>query len=146
MGVHHPPHWTMTYRSLRRRLVKTMDNLFHAFTNWREIVLKPIYSRFATRTQILVTLKQASATLKAQPNSTWVAQAYMRGTGDLHIQRLPRWTDGGAHCVRSTFTAGQGAAIVFQHIDHPAIFNWVRTFVARNHFTGQIAFDFIQTA
>jgi hypothetical protein len=30
-------------------------------------------------------------------------------------------------------------------MDHPAIFQWVKTFVARIHFTGQIAFDFIQT-
>jgi predicted ATP-grasp superfamily ATP-dependent carboligase len=126
-------------------LVKSMDDLFHSFTNWREVVLKPIYSRFATRTLILATLKQASARLTAHPNSSWVAQAYIRGTeictySVCHDGRMAAHT-----AYQSTFTAGQGAAIVFQHIDHPAIFNWVKTFVARNHFTGQIAFDFIQT-
>ena len=45
----------------------------------------------------------------------------------------------------STFTAGQGATSAFQHMDHPGTFNWVKTFVAKNKFTGQIAFDFIQS-
>jgi predicted ATP-grasp superfamily ATP-dependent carboligase len=127
-------------------LVKSMDNLFHAFTNWRKIVLKPIYSRFATQTLIQATLKQASVTLTAHPNSSWIAQAYISGAeictySVCHDGRMAAHT-----AYPSTFTAGQGAAIVFQHIEHPAIFNWVKTFVARNHFTGQIAFDFIQTA
>jgi len=30
-------------------------------------------------------------------------------------------------------------------VDHPAIFDWVKSFVEKNVFTGQIAFDFIQT-
>ena len=42
-------------------------------------------------------------------------------------------------------TAGQGAALVFRHIEHPAVFDWVREFVAREQFSGQIAFDFIET-
>jgi predicted ATP-grasp superfamily ATP-dependent carboligase len=126
-------------------LVTSIDTLFHAYAHWQELVLKPAYSRFAARTLILPSLKQASSTLTFGVNTSWVAQGYLRGTEfctysichDGHIT---------AHTAYpSTFTAGQGATIVFQHIDHPAIFQWVKAFVARNHFTGQIAFDFMQT-
>jgi hypothetical protein len=52
-----------------------------------------------------------------------------------------------AHATYPTiYTAGQGATIAFQHVEHPAIFNWVRTFVERFKVTGQMSFDFIQSA
>jgi len=126
-------------------LIKSTDNLFNAYANWKEIVLKPIYSRFAARTLILPQLREVSSTLMFHPNAPWVAQGYIKGTeictySICHNGRMTAHT-----AYPSTFTAGQGATIVFQPINHPAIFNWVSTFVARNQFTGQIAFDFIQT-
>jgi carbamoylphosphate synthase large subunit len=126
-------------------LVQDMDALLQAYAHWRELVLKPIYSRFATQTLILPTLKQASSMVTLHPNSSWVAQGYIRGTeictySICHNGRITAHT-----AYPSTFTAGRGATIVFQHMDHPSIFNWIKTFVAENHFTGQIAFDFIQT-
>jgi hypothetical protein len=126
-------------------LISNMDSLLHAYAHWRELILKPIYSRFATQTLIVPSLKQASSMLTLHPNSSWVAQGYIRGT---EICTYSICHDGyiTAHTAYpSTFTAGRGATIVFQHIDHPAIFSWVKTFVERNHFTGQIAFDFMQT-
>ncbi len=127
-------------------LITSADNLLHAYANWRELVLKPTYSRFASRTLIMPPLREASSTLTFHSNAPWIAQGYLRGTefctySICHNGRVTAHT-----AYPSTFTAGQGATIVFQHIDHPAIFHWVKTFVARNHFTGQIAFDFIQTA
>jgi predicted ATP-grasp superfamily ATP-dependent carboligase len=126
-------------------LVTSMDTLFHAYAHWQELVLKPAYSRFAARTLILPSLKQASSTLTFGVNAPWVAQGYVRGTeictySVCHNGHITAHT-----AYPSTFTAGQGATIVFQHFDHPAIFQWVKTFVMRNHFTGQIAFDFMQT-
>jgi hypothetical protein len=51
-----------------------------------------------------------------------------------------------AHATyRTEFTVGQGATIVFQAIDHPTSWAWVEQFVHREQFTGQIAFDFIET-
>ena len=121
------------------------DDLLHAFAHWRELVLKPVYSRFAARTLILPTLKQALYKLTISANSPWVAQEYIKGRQictysichDGHIT---------AHTAYSSvFTAGTGAAITFEHMDHLGTFNWVKTFVGKNQFTGQIAFDFIQS-
>ena len=126
-------------------LITTLDTLFHAYAHWRELVLKPTYSRFAARTLILPPLKQASSTLTFHSNAPWVAQHYIKGE-EICTYSICHNGHITAHAAYpSTFTAGQGATIVFQHMDHPAIFNWVKTFVAKNHFTGQIAFDFIQT-
>ncbi len=125
-------------------LITSLDNLLHAYAHWRELVLKPMYSRFASQTLILPPLREASSTLTLHSNAPWVAQGYIRGKeictySICHNGRITAHT-----AYPSTFTAGQGATIVFQHIDHSAIFNWVKTFVAKNNFTGQIAFDFIQ--
>ena len=126
-------------------LVTNMDTLYHAYAHWKELVLKPTYSRFAARTLILPSLKQASSTLTFHSRAPWVAQHYIKGTEicTYSICHNGRVT---AHAAYpSVFTAGRGATIAYQHVDNPAIFKWVKNFVARNRFTGQIAFDFIQT-
>lgn len=120
------------------------DDLLHAFAHWRELVLKPVYSRFAAQTLILPTLKQALHKLTVSSNSPWVAQEYIKGR---QICTYSICHDGyiTAHTAySSTITAGEGATIAFQHMDHLGTFNWVRNFVEKNQFTGQIAFDFIQ--
>ena len=89
------------------------DDLLHAFAHWRELVLKPVYSRFAARTLILPTLKQALYKLTISSNSPWVAQEYIKGRQictysichDGHIT---------AHTAYSSaITAGEGAALPF---------------------------------
>jgi predicted ATP-grasp superfamily ATP-dependent carboligase len=124
--------------------LNNQDDMLHAFAHWRELVLKPVYSRFAARTLILPTLKHALYKLTVNSKAPWVAQEYVKGRqictySVCHNGRVTAHT-----AYPSTFTAGQGATIAFKHIDHPAIYQWVRTFVDRNHFTGQIAFDFIE--
>ncbi len=125
-------------------LIANQDDVLHAYAHWRALILKPVYSRFAARTLIMPPLQKALSTLKFE--TPWVAQEFLVGqqyctysvchNGVVH-----------AHTTYPTnFTAGPGATIVFEHVEHPAIFNWVKTFVRENNFTGQIAFDFIQTA
>lgn len=124
-------------------LVKREDDLLHAFASWRRLVLKPVYSRFASRTLILPSLKQALSTLTF--DEPWIAQEYIVGQqfcsySVCHDGRIT------AHAVYPTiFTAGQGATIAFQPVEHAGIFEWVRTFVERFNVTGQMAFDFIET-
>jgi len=124
-------------------LVMREDDLLHAFASWRRLVLKPVYSRFASRTLVLPTLKQALSTLTF--DEPWIAQEYIVGQPfcSYSVCQHGRIT---AHAVYPTiFTAGQGATIAFQPVEHAGIFEWVRTFVERFNVTGQMAFDFIQT-
>ena len=122
-----------------------MDDMLHAYAHWRDLVLKPVYSRFAARTLIRPPLKKAIDSVIVSPKLPWVAQEYISGKAYCsysvcHNGRITAHTT-----YPSDFTAGQGAAIVFEHVDHPGIFQWVRSFVQQNHFSGQIAFDFIET-
>ncbi len=127
-------------------LVRTEDDLLHAFAQWRGLVLKPIYSRFASRTMILPPLKKALSTLKFDAKKPWVAQEYIPGKlySSYSVCHNGRITAHASYPAK--FTVGEGQpTIAFQHEDNPAIFWWVKTFVENNQFTGQIAFDLIQT-
>jgi predicted ATP-grasp superfamily ATP-dependent carboligase len=124
-------------------LIKTMDDILHAFAQWRGLVIKPIYSRFASRTLILPQLKKTLSTLQLE--APWVAQEFIPGQqfctySVCHNGHITAHTTYPSH-----FTAGQGATIAFHHVDHPAIFEWVQSFVKKNQFSGQIAFDFIES-
>jgi len=126
-------------------LISSEDDLLHAYAQWRGLILKPVYSRFAARTLILPPLKKALSTLTFDRESPWIAQEYIHGQqyctySVCHNGHITAHTT-----YPSTFTAGQGATIVFQHVEHLPIFNWVKIFVKKNQFTGQIAFDFIET-
>jgi predicted ATP-grasp superfamily ATP-dependent carboligase len=124
--------------------IETRDSLRSAFDRWPRLVLKPVYSRFAARTLIRPTVHQAFSTLTF--DAPWVAQEFIEGTQVCTYSVCQRGRLTAHTAYRSDFTAGQGATILFQHVDHQPIFDWVTKFVAATSFTGQIAFDFIETA
>jgi hypothetical protein len=117
--------------------------LTEAFARWPELVLKPAYSRFASQALIRPDLETASR-LRIEPGFPWVAQEFIEGSplctfSVAHRGRLTAHT-----AYRADFTAGQGASIRFRHEVHAGALAWVEKFVAAEHFTGQIAFDFIE--
>lgn len=126
-------------------LIESLDQLYDAFGRWDALVLKPVYSRFASRTIIKPRITDID-NLAISANSAWVAQQFIEGKqlctySIAHNGRLTSHT-----AYRSEFTAGQGAAIRFQHIEHEVSLDWIQRFVAADQFTGQIAIDFIETA
>ncbi len=123
-------------------LISSQDDVLHAYAHWRRLILKPVYSRFAARTLILPSLKEALSTLTFE--TPWVAQEFIDGQQYCTYSVCHNGMVHAHTTYPSEFTAGQGATVAFHHVDHPAIFNWVKTFVKENNFTGQIAFDFIQ--
>jgi len=101
-------------------------------------ILKPIYSRFATQT-----ILHPKANVLPPPN--YIAQRFLSGR-QLCTYSVARNGRLLAHtCYPAHFTAGRGATIYFEHIAHAAALQWVQTFVERYAFSGQIAFDFIET-
>ncbi len=126
-------------------LIQNQDDLLHAYAHWRGLVLKPVYSRFASRTLVLPPLQKALSTLTFDSKELWIAQEYIEGQAYCTYSVCHRGRITAHTTYPSRFTAGQGATIVFQHVEHAAIFSWVRTFVEKNEFTGQVAFDFIET-
>jgi len=124
-------------------LIANQDDILHAYAHWRGLVLKPVYSRFAARTLIRPPLQQALSTLTFE--IPWIAQELMEGEQYCTYSVCNNGVVHAHTAYPSHFTVGQGATIAFEHVEHPAIFNWVKNFVRENNFTGQIAFDFIQT-
>jgi len=127
-------------------LVETPEQLSAAFARWPRLVFKPVYSRFASATLILPTREQAESALRLRAPAAWVAQEYIEGRqvctySVVHQGQIT------AHCAyRSDFTAGPGSTILFKPIEQPAVLAWVKKFVEARRYTGQISFDFIETA
>jgi len=132
-----------------------------------KLVLKPVYSRFATNVTILElqtaaaswngllrmmsspeSTREAKSTPAATPfpNGPWVAQQFIAGR-QICTYSIVHKGKVTAHSAYSTsHRAGLGASIYFEPLEHDAVYQWVKEFVERISFTGQIAFDFIERA
>ncbi len=124
-------------------LITNVDDLLQCYAHWRQLILKPVYSRFAAQAKILPPLRKALNTVTYE--SPWIAQEYIEGQQICTYSICHKGHVTAHAAYLSEFTAGQGATIVFKHINHIATFDWVKTFVESMQFTGQIAFDFMQT-
>ncbi|MCB1110269.1 MAG: ATP-grasp domain-containing protein, partial [Chlamydiia bacterium] len=107
-------------------------------------ILKPSYSRAAQKILKVSSRKPPKVTIN--PQNPLVAQEYLHGKkycsySICHQGKLSAHT---AYPV--DFSIDGNACLNFEAIDHPAIENWVKSFVEKEQFTGQIAFDFIEVA
>ncbi|MBP1993225.1 hypothetical protein [Paenibacillus eucommiae] len=126
-------------------------------------VLKPEFSRFASKVRFMnkdtKTKRKPMLKLKSKSKSksnplldglpeaefSWVAQQFVRGRSICTYSVVQ---DGqlAAHAAYETkYSAGGGACIYFEPLFHQQVLDWVRRFVQMERFTGQIAFDFIET-
>jgi len=141
------------------RVLTSMSELREAVrsANAKEgFVLKPVFSRFAAKTMIVPKTSQIEwenriATLLQDPPSPlnsqnpWVFQRFLTGS-EYCSYGVAREGKLLAHVTYfNRFRAGRGAGIAFEVIHHAAIEDWVTRFVADQEFTGQIAFDFIES-
>jgi len=126
-------------------LLTTPGDVQAALAGGRDVVLKPAYSRFASRTLIRPTA-DAAAKIDVSERRPWVAQAFLPGRliCTYSVAHGGRVTAHAAYAAEYTF--GLGAAVAFAALEHPATTAWVEAFVRAECFTGQIAFDFIETA
>lgn len=127
-------------------LVKSHEDLLNILElpNPKKIVLKPVYSRFASQVHILSTPVSEIPSLEIHSKKTWVAQEFISGKHYCSYS-IAHQGKVVAHAVYPTvFTAGKGSCIYFESIEHLGILKWVKTFVEAEKFTGQIAFDFIE--
>lgn len=109
----------------------------------QDLVLKPIFSRFGGR----VILKPCTKALAELPiEDAYIAQEFVCGTeystytiahqGKVLIQS----------CYHSKYVAGRSTGIYFEPADIEPVNQFIKSFCAQHHFTGQIAFDFILSA
>ena len=113
---------------------------------WDEYVLKPEFSRFASNTRILESKNVlpflTASSLKG--GIPWVIQKYLRGP-EYCTYSLAKAGKLLAHVTYDhEFTAGRGAGIFFRAVLKSKVEAWVKAFVEKTNFTGQVAFDFIE--
>ncbi len=136
------------FRTPETILLQSRDDVMRYRESHKEkqFVLKPVYSRFASYTQIVQDKEPVSLRVNPSKEEPWVAQQYIEGR---HLCTYSLGLEGRL-LAHTTYPSqerwGIGASIVFEHISHPAIETWVRELVSKIHFTGQISFDFIEAA
>ncbi|MCA9837227.1 MAG: hypothetical protein KC422_09930 [Trueperaceae bacterium] len=111
-----------------------------------EVVLKPAYSRFATKALLPPHSRESLKAVHPSEANPWLAQSYLKGKA-LCSYSLAIGGKLTAHTVYGAeFTAGQGSSVVFRHLQHQGIEAFVRQIVQAFGMTGQFAFDFIETS
>lgn len=137
-GVRVPETWLL-------RSPADLDAALAAQPALTRLVLKPVFSRFAAHVAFVQAGGAPPIGVMPTPERPWVAQRFIEGRARCtwSIAREGRLTAHSAYAA--DFTAGTGASINFAPLDHPGILDWVRDFAAAEGFTGQLAFDFIET-
>lgn len=129
-------------------LIKTPQDLQQVLNSstLQKIVLKPVYSRFASHVQIITKSVEKITHLDIHTNRPWVAQEFISGKHYCSYTMAHQGQIKAMAVYPTIFTAGKGSCVYFSAVEHPKICQWVTTFVKSIQFTGQIAFDFIETS
>jgi hypothetical protein len=128
----------------RTHLVSSVEELA-AISDAAERVLKPAWSRFASRVLVRPTSQQLAA-LHPTPADPWLVQDYLPGE---EICCYAVACDGGLlafAAYRPLHRAGLGAGIAFEPVEDHAARQFVAGYALRQRWTGQISFDFRRDA
>ena len=109
----------------------------------RELVFKPVWSRFASHVLLRPSPEELDA-ISPSPEMPWVAQRFIAGE-EISAYAVAR--DGKLKALafyRSLYRAGKGAGICFELVDDPAARHFIESFVAGTGWTGQISFDLMR--
>ncbi|RWL47485.1 MAG: ATP-grasp domain-containing protein [Mesorhizobium sp.] len=124
-------------------LLNSRDDLESVRGHSRDLVFKPVWSRFASH----VLLRPTSDFLDAiapSPAMPWVAQRFIEGE-EISAYAVAR--EGRLKALalyRSLYRAGRGAGIFFERVEDDAARALVERIVAGTAWTGQISFDLMR--
>ncbi|HLO77186.1 MAG TPA: hypothetical protein VK196_12095 [Magnetospirillum sp.] len=109
------------------------------------VVLKPAFSRFASRTLIRPSARQA-ADLRPSPAEPWACQRFVAGDEicTYAVACQGRLTAFAAY--RPRHRVGQGAGILFEPVEAAQPQAFAAAFARRHQLDGQFAFDLIRAA
>lgn len=107
----------------------------------RPIVLKPVFSRFASN----VVIKPSTEKLKSINITTpYVAQTFIEGQ-EICVYALANKGELLNFCAyHPNYTAGRGAGIYFEPATSKHLERFLASFIKKMQFTGQISFDMIE--
>lgn len=129
--------------SPRTHLLENFQEVKRQIQNTENYVFKPVFSRFAAKTLLSPTLDVVKA-LAISPPKPWIAQKRIYGKEYSSYSIAYQ----GELLLHSTYycqyRAGKGAGIYFEPVNHEKIQNFVKAFVKKENFHGQISFDYME--
>lgn len=123
-------------------LLNSRDDLEAVRGRSRDLVFKPVWSRFASHVLLRPTPDFLDA-ITLSPAMPWVAQRFVEGE---EISAYAAAREGRLKALalyRSLYRAGKGAGIFFERVEDDAARELVERVVAGTSWTGQISFDLI---
>ncbi|CDX19269.1 conserved hypothetical protein [Mesorhizobium sp. ORS 3324] len=126
-------------------LLSSRDDVEAVRGRSRELVFKPVWSRFASQVRLRPTPDFLDAIVPS-PAMPWVAQRFIDGE-EISAYAVAR--DGRLKALalyRSPYRAGRGAGIFFERVEDGAARKLVERIVAGTSWTGQISFDLMREA
>lgn len=111
--------------------------------NLNRFILKPVFSRFASH--VILDITQAEMNKFRDCHYPLIAQEKIVGQEFCSYSLAKEGQLVGHTCYRPLYRAGVGAGIYFEPYRPQSIERFVKDFVKRHHYSGQIAFDFIET-
>lgn len=133
--------WPLVPRT--RRLASRAD--VAAVEGLDGLVLKPVFSRFATRTLIRPTRAQVAGVVPT-PDDPWVAQEFVAGREICVFALAAEGRVTAIAAYHPAYRAGRGAGIYFDPVEPAAALRFVEAFAKATGWTGQVSFDLIETA
>jgi hypothetical protein len=124
-------------------LLRGPDDLEAVRPRSRELVFKPVWSRFARH----VLLRPAPWRLRAvRPSASapWVAQRFVQGDEICAWAAARNGEVRALALYRSRYRAGQGAGICLEPVTDRGAREFVEAFVAHTRWSGQISFDLMR--
>lgn len=130
--------------TLKFRLIERNEDLNHLDFD-TPFAVKPCYSRASQKVKKIAP-QQKEIEIDVEPHNPWIAQ---------------EWASGNKYCTYSichegkifahgvypvNYAIGGNSCLTFETIEHAGIYQWIADFVKKTNYTGQIAFDFIETA
>lgn len=124
-------------------LIKNSDDLNDLNRNLT-YALKACYSRAGLGFKKVLP-DQPLPKIVIEPNNPWVAQEWLIGKEYCSYSVCQKGKVLATAIYPTDYTACGKGCIQFRAIEHTRIVNWIENFVKKIGFTGQIAFDFIET-
>ena len=132
--------WPHLPKTLRLNCAADLADL----SNPAGLVLKPAFSRFASRTLICPAPSDV-AKVRPSPRDPWVAQAFLPGREVCAFAVAFQGKVTALSVYQPVYRAGSGAGIYFQPVAPAPALAFVSAFAVATGWTGQVSFDLIET-
>lgn len=133
LGLEVPQTWLLSSREDLRALAPKA----------RDLVLKPVWSRFAAEVLIRPEPRALEAVLPSKTRP-WVAQEYLPGEEICAYALAHQGQVTALSLYRGLYRAGKGASVAFARVQDPAAADFVTRFVRGTGWNGQISFDLMR--